>query len=576
MDIYATRKVLKTTPIYDIPLRVTFYARVSSESDEQLNSLENQTSYYKELIKKNKKWIYVKGYIDEGISGASAEKRESFQKMIRDSQSDKFDLIITKEITRFARNTLDSIQYTRELLSNGVAVFFQNDNINTLDEDSELRLTIMAGIAQDELRKLSSRVKFGHAQAIKKGVVIGNSRIFGYKKDRGRLVIDESQAKMVKLIFELYATGSYSMKQIENILWEKGYRNTKGNKISHTTLSNTISNPKYKGYYVGNKVKNIDLFSKKRKFLPQEEWVMYKDETGEIVPAIVSEEIWDRANKVLKERSLDVKTRQNKCNHANLLTGKLICTHCGTPYYRKDSNYTGKRISMWQCSGRIKNGSDSCPSFSIREDEIKSLIFDIFLKTKDTSLKYIDEYIKIMESETLDDEERTISDQNEIIKKAERKKAKILELLTDNMITSNDFDLFNKQCSEDIKNAKKEISKVSDKINLKKKMMLELNDIKRVIKDISSQADDPDNKFDISAAFINKYIDKIYATPHGDEMTLEIKLFSGETISGEKNLSRSGHINKKICPEQIYEFVRNDRTAIGHQRVCMYTCTLCF
>ena len=174
-----------------------------------------------------------------------------------------FDFIITKEITRFDRNTLDSISYTRELLNAGVGIFFQNDNINTLDEDSELRLTIMSGIAQDELRKLSSRVKFGHAQTIKKSVVLGNSRIFGYVKDGGRLVIDEDEAPMVRELFELYATGEYSMKQIENLFWERGYRNHNGKKIAHTTMSGMISNPKYKGYYVGNKVKVIDLFTKK-------------------------------------------------------------------------------------------------------------------------------------------------------------------------------------------------------------------------------------------------------------------------------------------------------------------------
>lgn len=159
------------------------------------------------------------------------------------------------EISRFARNTLDSLQYTRELLGLGVGVFFQNDNINTLDEDAELRLTIMSSIAQDELRKLSSRIKFGHQQAIKSGVVLGNSRIFGYKKEGKRLVIDEAQAPMVRDLFRLYATGEYSMKQLEVMFYHQGYRNYNGNKIAHTTMSGIISNPKYKGYYVGNKVR---------------------------------------------------------------------------------------------------------------------------------------------------------------------------------------------------------------------------------------------------------------------------------------------------------------------------------
>ena len=181
---------------------------------------------------------------------------------------------------------------------------------------------------------------------------------------------------MVRELFELYATGEYSMKQIEKIFWDKGYRNHNGNKIAHTTMSNMISNPKYKGYYVGNKVKVVDMFTKKQKFLPPEEWVMFKDETGEIVPAIVSEELWDKANVILKRRSEDVKARQGICNHANLLTGKLWCTQCGQPYYRRESkDKSGNKNSKWLCSGKIKNGADSCKSFAIYEDEIKPILF---------------------------------------------------------------------------------------------------------------------------------------------------------------------------------------------------------
>ena len=215
MDLHQIHQELRTKTIFDIPLRVTFYARVSTDSKEQINSLTNQVTYYENFIKQNPAWTFVSGYIDEGLSGISTRKRENFNRMVDDSAQDMFDLVITKEISRFARNTLDSIQYTRELLLNGVGVYFQNDNINTFDEDSELRLSIMSSIAQDELRKLSSRVKFGHQQAIKKNVVLGNSLIFGYRKDNKRLVIDEDEAPMVRELFELYATDNYSMKQIE-------------------------------------------------------------------------------------------------------------------------------------------------------------------------------------------------------------------------------------------------------------------------------------------------------------------------------------------------------------------------
>ena len=154
MNIVKIRNEMRNgRTIFDLPLRVTFYARVSTDRDEQLNSLENQVQYYTELIQSKRSWSYVPGYIDEGISGTSTKKRDSFLRMIQDAKDGRFDFIITKEISRFSRSTLDSIQYTQELLEHDVGVLFQNDNINTLDPDSEFRLVVMAGVAQDEVRE---------------------------------------------------------------------------------------------------------------------------------------------------------------------------------------------------------------------------------------------------------------------------------------------------------------------------------------------------------------------------------------------------------------------------------------
>ena len=153
MNILKIRSELRNgRTIFDIPLRVTFYARVSTDKDEQINSLENQVQYYTELIQSKPSWAFVPGYVDEGISGTSTKKRDSFLRMIADAKAGRFDFIITKEISRFSRSTLDSIRYTQELLEHGVGVLFQNDNINTLDSDSEFRLVVMAGVAQDEVR----------------------------------------------------------------------------------------------------------------------------------------------------------------------------------------------------------------------------------------------------------------------------------------------------------------------------------------------------------------------------------------------------------------------------------------
>lgn len=547
MDVHSVRQQLRTKNIYDIPLRVTFYARVSSERDEQLNSLDNQISYYRNFIKENANWEFVEGYIDEGLSGISTKKRENFQNMINDAKAGLFDLIITKEITRFARNTLDSIQYTRDLLSYGVCVFFQNDNINTLDEDSELRLTLMSSIAQEELRKLSSRIKFGHQEAIKKNVVLGNSRIFGYKKNNKRLVIDEKEAEKVRELFTLYATDKYSMKQIEEIFWDKGYRNNNGNRICHSTMSNTISNPKYKGYYVGNKVKIVDMFTKKQKFLPPEQWVMFKDETGEIVPAIVSEELWEQANAVLKRRSHDVKNRQNQCNHPNLLTGKMYCTHCGKLYYRKDSkDRKGNVLSRWICSGKINNGADSCPSFTIYEEEIKKILYDVFKDTaEDARLiieQYTEMYAEMVSKDVSSDKLKKTKDRLDFLSK---KKSKLLEYNIEGQISDRDFVEMNKQISKESSELYSAIEELQNEIDSKKGYKQKIAEIKDILKKAESEAS---SKM-IDSAFVNKYIDKIYVTPHDDGTAdISVKIFTGETIEKQlKNIrSRTGHTFKKM------------------------------
>ena len=556
MDILSIRTMLRTKTIYDIPLRVTYYARVSSDTDEQLNSLDNQIAYYENFIKKNAAWTFVPGYIDEGLSGISTKKRKRFNEMIADAQEGKFDLIITKEISRFARNTLDSLQYTRELLSMGVGVFFQNDNINTLDEDAELRLTIMSSIAQDELRKLSSRVKFGQQQAIRSSVVLGNSRIFGYRKDGGRLVIDESQAPMVRDLFRLYATGEYSMKQLETLFYEQGYRNYNGNKIAHSTLSGIISNPKYKGYYVGNKVRIVDMFTKRQKFLPPEEWVMFKDETGEIVPAIVSEEVWDRANEVLARRSEDVKSRKGVCNHANLLTGKLFCAHCGAAYYRRESrSKDGTVNSKWVCSNKINNGADACPSFPIYESEIKPILFEVFSETRVDVEALLATYEEMFRSLEADDETaKLIEEQKRIIELADQKKNKLLELVTTGAITTANFKSMTDICDREVEEAHKRLAELEEELFTREEYQRHMHEVRTrleaAVKDASTGM--------ITHEFVAQYIDRIFVTIEEDGTArLEIKIFTGKSTEKwlgklrTRTKGRTGHTSKKMV--QAYE-----------------------
>ena len=548
MDILSIRNQIKKDGISfkDLPLRVAFYARVSTDFLEQLNSLENQKKYFTEYIGDMPNWEFSGGYIDEGISGVTTKKREKFNEMIEDALDGKFDMIVTKEVSRFARNTLDSIQYTRQLLSNGVAVYFQNDNINTLDEDSEFRLTIMASMAQDESRKISSRVKWGHQQAIKNGVVLGNSNIFGYRKADKRLYIDEEQAPIVRELFELYATGKYSMKNLETYFYNKGVRNTRGNVLAHSTMSNIIKNPKYMGYYVGNKVKVVDMFTKKQKFLPEDEWVIYKDESGKIVPAIVSEELWQRANEVLKLRSLDVIQKQNKTNHNNLLTGKLICTHCGKPYYRKDTvSKKGTANSAWRCSGKIKNGKDSCPSLTIYEHEIIPILEDVF-KSSQRNIKELSDLILKLSEELLSSNEvaNRIETLNKSIANEQKKKQKLLQLNIEGKFPDSEFVRMSAECDNEISRFQNEIDEISNQLTGRKGINKELAEIRSILNLAAESLNDDE----IDRSFVDRFIKQILVYPEENGMRLEIELNAGDKIIKTllKNVSRTGHTSKKM------------------------------
>lgn len=548
MDIYAVRERIKKENInfMNLPLRVTFYARVSTEFNVQLNSLDNQITYYTDFIKSNPNWEYVEGYVDEGLSGVSTAKRERFNEMIEDGKNGLFDLIVTKEVSRFARNTLDSIQFTRELLSSGVAVYFQSDNINTLDEDSELRLTLMSSMAQDESRKISNRVRFGHHQAIKNGTVLGTNNMFGYTKKDGKLTINEEEAAFIRELFEMYATGRFSMKQMEKHFYEKGIRNRKGNKLSHSTMGNIIRNPKYKGYYVGNKVVITDLFTKKQKFLPEDEWVMYKDETGEIVPAIVSEELWEKANEVLYMRSQDVITAQHKTVHQNLFTGKLICAHCGKPYYRKDTiGKGGEKMSKWVCSGKINNGADSCPSHAIYESEIKPVIEDIF-RSGQQNIEELSACVLKLVSELLesDDNKNELLALSKEMETQHKMKAKLLKFNADGNMSDSEFFRMTAECDEEIAKLQAQMDTIKDNAKTEQEIKKELSNIRAILKAAEKHIDGEE----IDKTFVDRYIKEIIVYPEEDVTRLDIRLNAGTSVEKilENTRSRTGHMSKKM------------------------------
>ncbi len=435
--------------IFDLPLRVTFYARVSTDKDEQLNSLENQVQYYTRFIQEKRNWTYVPGYVDEGISGTSAKKRDSFLRMIADAKAGRFDFIITKEISRFSRSTLDSIQYTQELLEHDVGVLFQNDNINTLDSDSEFRLVVMAGVAQDEVRKLSERLKFGFRQAIKNGHVLGNDKLWGYDKKDCVLTINEAEAQVVRRIFDLYANRQMGIRRISQVLYDEGFTSRKGGPFNVLTIRHILCNPKYKGWYCANKSQTVDYRSKRKIFLDEDEWVTYPDPS---IPAIVSEELWDRANALYKRRSEEMRRYQSGAAFHNRYpySGKIICEEHGTSFHRQVLKSARGNQEVWQCRIYRDKGRAACSAPQLRTAELDQIMANIFSQLAQNKQIIIDAVVAVLQS--VPDEHDYALDIRHIEKDLstiQAKKDRLLEMSIEGVISTAEFkqrnDGFNQQ-----------------------------------------------------------------------------------------------------------------------------------
>ncbi len=437
---------------YDLPLRVTFYARVSTDQDEQINSLENQVQYYTELIQSKPNWKFVPGYIDEGISGGSTKKRDNFNRMIRDAKAGMFDFIITKEISRFSRSTLDSIKYTQELLDYNVGVFFQNDNINTLDTDSEFRLVIMAGVAQDEIRKLSERLKFGFRQAIKNGHVLGNDKLYGYDKKDCVLTVNEEEAEIIRIIFDLYGNQRLGTRTISKRLMELGYTSREGNAFNTLTIRHILENPKYKGWYCGNKSQSVDYRTKRNVLLDESEWVTYPDPS---IPAIVSEELWNRANALYKRRREEMKSHSSGVSFHNRYpySAKIYCEEHGTTFHRQVIQMKKGQQEVWQCKVYRSHGRAACSAPQIRSSDLDVILSDIFKELVRDKEKIIDSLVTVLTNipKEVDYGKLRCQVENEI-DDLERKKNRLLDLSIAGALTVEEFkernDAFNAQIQE--------------------------------------------------------------------------------------------------------------------------------
>lgn len=358
--------------------RVAGYARVSTDKDEQFTSYEAQVEYYTQLIQRNPDWQFVDVYTDEGISGLNTKKRKGFNDMVSDALAGKIDLIITKSVSRFARNTVDTLSTIRELKARNVEVYFEKENIYTFDGKGELLLTIMSSLAQEESRSISENVTWGHRRRFEEGKVsFAYSNFLGYDKnpDKGKClppVINPEQAETVKWIYNLFMQGKTPW-MIAKMLTEAGIKTPRGKNVWATsTVESILTNEKYKGAAILQKKYTTDFLTKRMKVNEGEVPQYYVENNHE---AIIQPNEWDMVQKEFARR----KAMGRSYSGNSLFSAKLVCGDCGSFYGAKVWNSTSDkyRRTVWQCNGKFK-GEQKCTTPHLDEKDIKARFIDAY------------------------------------------------------------------------------------------------------------------------------------------------------------------------------------------------------
>lgn len=429
--------------IQDMDLRVVDYARVSTASREQRKSFENQLDTYRQMIEDNPNWTYSGTYSDEAVTGTKVYLRGGFQQMIADAQAGLFDLVIVKDVARFARNMKECLVYKDCLKSYGVMIWFVGNNINSFRSKDEMLLQCMAMGAEMEAKNARSRTKIVFEQGIRKGRVYGNSKILGYTKDHCKLVVDEEEAETVRLIFDLYVHQRMGLRRIAKELAERGITRKDGTQIPTRTIKTVLENPKYKGFYCGGKTEKLDMGERYvRRELPESEWVMYKDPS---IPAIVSEALWDEAAQIRRERQEKFREEVSApCNQGIYrYSGKIISGFDAAPgvsFTRCMYRYKDTEREGWQCRNHKDAAHPGNIGPTLYSDEldmiVQKMLHDL-LGGYDAMIA--DLMLRYQSATTGQQIEKRVAALRKEQETIEKKRRKLLDLYEDDAITKDEY-----------------------------------------------------------------------------------------------------------------------------------------
>lgn len=466
-------------------MKIAAYCRVSTEKEAQIDSLEKQIEFFNEFTKKNGYELY-KLYADEGISGKQIKHRKQFQQMMEDAKHKKFEKVVVKDVSRFARNTVDLLQSVRELKSYGVQVDFLN-NGEVMEGGSEFILTILGAMAQQESANMSKRVKFGKDITAQKGRV--PNLVFGYDKipnERYTLKINEEEAKIVKEIFESYVYKGIGTTKIAWDLNDRGIRTKKTkSKWVQTSIVRMLKNPIYTGRVTNKKSEVTDFITGTRKDLPEEEWIVV--ERSEM--RIISDELFNRAQEILAQRSNEFKLNNKREKTEYVFSTLIYCKHCGYSFRRIKRKYKedGPEYIRWVCSGRNSMGVNHCPNTTVIDEEELLNAIKIYLKS---IIKNKKDFMKTVEKEfekITKLRENNEGSEESLLKEIEKvtvKKQKYMEMFQNEIINIQELKKYTNPLNEDIARLERELKLITSEIKEKDVLEKELNKTIKTVDDI--------------------------------------------------------------------------------------------
>lgn len=439
--------------------RVAAYARVSTDNEEQLSSFDAQMDYYTRHIKSNSAWDFVEVYTDEGISATSTKKREGFKRMISDALSGKIDLIITKSVSRFARNTVDTLTTVRKLKEKGIEVYFEKENIYTMDSKGELLITIMSSLAQEESRSISENVTWGQRKRFADGKVsLPYKQFLGYEKgEDGLPKIVEKEAAVVRLIYKLFLEGKTPSGIAKHLTINK-IPTPAGKEVwQESTVRSILKNEKYKGDAMLQKSFTVDFLTKKKK-INEGEIPQYYVENSH--PAIITPEVFDLVQHEIKKR----KDAKGYKTGGSCFSSKIVCGKCGSFYGSKVWHSTSKyRRIIWQCNSKFKN-NEKCNTPHIYEDKLKQAFVEAFnsiLKNKDEILQGYEAIIQALtDTSKLDKESDKLQSEMEIVTDMLRK---CVEENAHSVLNQEEYEEKYKNLAEKYESIKKGLEGIDEK-----------------------------------------------------------------------------------------------------------------